>query len=133
MKGVLDMKIVEGLYYTKNHEWIEAHGMTGAIGITDYAQHALGDIVFVELPEEGDAFEKDEAFGAIESVKTASDVYMPVSGTVSEVNIDLEEEPELLNENCYKNWMIKIEIADLSELDGLMSPEEYEVHISEEE
>jgi glycine cleavage system H protein len=127
------MKIMEGNYYTKDHEWISVEGNVGTVGISDYAQHALGDIVFVELPEEGDSLDKGEAFGAIESVKAASDAYLPVGGTVIEINESLEEEPELLNVDCYKNWIVKIEIADLSELDELMNPVEYEAHISEEE
>ncbi len=127
------MKIMEGYYYTKEHEWISVEGNVGTIGISDYAQHALGDIVFVDLPEEGDSIDKGEAFGAIESVKAASDSYLPVGGTVIEINEALEDEPELLNVDCYENWMVKIEIADLSELDGLMNPVEYEAHISEEE
>jgi glycine cleavage system H protein len=127
------MKIMEGYYYTKEHEWISVEGNVGTIGISDYAQHALGDIVFVELPEEGDSIDKGDAFGAIESVKAASDIYLPVGGTVIEINESLEDEPELLNVDCYENWMVKIEIADLAELDGLMNPVEYEAHISEEE
>lgn len=127
------MKIMEGLYYTKDHEWIKVKGTVGTVGITDYAQHALGDIVFVELPAEGDAFDQGEAFGAIESVKAASDSYMPVSGTIVGVNEALEDEPELLNEDCYKNWMIKVEIEKPEELEDLMDDTEYEVHTREEE
>lgn len=127
------MKIMEGLYYTKDHEWIKVEGTLGTVGITDYAQHALGDIVFVELPAEGDAFDQGEAFGAIESVKAASDSYMPVSGTVVGVNEALEDEPELLNEDCYKNWMIQVEIEKPEELEDLMDDTEYEVHTREEE
>lgn len=127
------MKIMEGLYYTKDHEWIKVEGTLGTVGITDYAQHALGDIVFVELPAEGDAFDQGEAFGAIESVKAASDSYMPVSGTVVGVNEALEDEPELLNEDCHKNWMIKVEIEKPEELEDLMDDTEYEVHTREEE
>jgi len=127
------MKIMEDYYYTKDHEWISVEGNVGTIGISDYAQHALGDIVFVDLPEEDDSFEKGEAFGAIESVKAASDTYLPVGGRVVEINESLEDEPELLNADCYENWIVKIEIADLSELDGLMDSAEYEAHISEEE
>lgn len=127
------MKILEGLYYTEDHEWLMVEEEIGTIGITDYAQHALGDIVFVELPEEGDEFEMKEAFGAIESVKAASDSYMPVGGTVVEINEDLEDEPELLNTDCYENWMVKIRITDLTELNELMNANEYEEFISEEE
>ncbi len=127
------MKIMEGYYYTKDHEWIRVEGNVGTIGISDYAQHALGDIVFVDLPEEEESFDQGEAFGAIESVKAASDTYIPVGGTVIEINEALEDEPELLNLDCYENWIVKIEIEDLSELDELMDSGEYEAHISEEE
>ncbi|MBK5252744.1 MAG: glycine cleavage system protein GcvH [Peptostreptococcaceae bacterium] len=127
------MKIMEGYYYTKEHEWISVKGNVGTIGISDYAQHALGDIVFVDLPEEEESFDRGEAFGAIESVKAASDTYLPVGGTVIEINESLEDEPGLINVDCYENWIVKIEIADLSELDELMDSAEYEAHISEEE
>jgi len=132
-QGGLKMKVMEGFYYTKDHEWVNVEGNVGTVGISDYAQHALGDIVFVELPEEGDEFEKGEAFGAIESVKAASDSYLPVGGSIVEINESLEDEPELLNADCYENWMVKVEINDLAELNDLMNAKEYEEFISEEE
>ncbi|HEY8361658.1 MAG TPA: glycine cleavage system protein GcvH [Tissierellaceae bacterium] len=127
------MKVLKDLYYTKDHEWIRVEGDFGYIGITDYAQNHLGDIVYVELPEVDDEFEKEEAFGAVESVKAASDCYMPISGKVVEVNEELIDDPGLLNVDPYENWMIKIEISDKAELDDLMTSEEYENYLAEEE
>lgn len=120
------MKIVEGLKYSKNHEWVKVEGNLATIGITDYAQHALGDIVFVELPEIGDAIAKEDAFGVVESVKAASDIYLPVSGTVVKINEALVDEPELLNVDAFENWMVCVEMDDPAELDELMSATEYE-------
>lgn len=120
------MKIVEGLKYSKNHEWVKVEGNLATIGITDYAQHALGDIVFVELPEIGDAIAKEDAFGVVESVKAASDIYLPVSGTVVKINEALVDEPELLNADAFQNWMVCVEMDDPAELDELMSATEYE-------
>ncbi|MDP2844015.1 MAG: glycine cleavage system protein GcvH [Acetobacterium sp.] len=120
------MKIVEGLKYSKNHEWVKVEGNLATIGITDYAQHALGDIVFVELPEIGDAIAKEDAFGVVESVKAASDIYLPVSGTVVKINEALVDEPELLNADAFENWMVCVEMDDPAELDELMSATEYE-------
>ncbi|CAH2213024.1 glycine cleavage system protein GcvH [Tepidibacter aestuarii] len=119
------MKIVEGIYYSKDHEWIKVEGEEVCIGITDYAQHALGEIVYVEMPEIDDELDAGEAFGVIESVKAASDSYMPVSGTVIEVNEELETTPQLLNSNPYENWILKVKISDLSELESLMSNDGY--------
>ncbi|WP_099191337.1 glycine cleavage system protein GcvH [Tepidibacter mesophilus] len=119
------MKIVEGLYYSKDHEWIKVQGEEVCIGITDYAQDALGEIVYVEMPEIDDELDAGEAFGVIESVKAASDSYMPVSGTVIQINEELEDSPELLNNSPYENWILKVKISDLSELDTLMNYEEY--------
>ncbi|MBU4540299.1 MAG: glycine cleavage system protein GcvH [Firmicutes bacterium] len=120
------MKIVEGLKYSKNHEWVKVEGNLATIGITDYAQHALGDIVFVELPEIGDVIGKEEAFGVVESVKAASDIYLPVSGTLVKINEALVDEPELLNADAFENWMVCVEMDDPAELDELMSATEYE-------
>lgn len=119
------MKVVEGLLYSKEHEWVDVDGNTMTMGITDYAQDQLGDIVFVELPMEDDEFSKDDVFGVIESVKAASDIFMPVSGVILEVNLDLEDAPEEVNENPYESWMVKVELTDESELEDLMSAEEY--------
>ncbi len=120
------MKIVEGLKYSKDHEWVKVEGNLATIGITDYAQHSLGDIVFVELPEIGDAIGKEETFGVVESVKAASDIYLPVSGTVVKINEALVDEPELLNTDAFENWMICVEMDDPAELDALMDASAYE-------
>lgn len=127
------MKVEKGLLYTKDHEWIKVDGEFGLIGITDFAQSHLGDIVYVELPEVGDEVEKENAFASVESVKTAADVNMPAGGTVEEVNEALNDDPALLNSDCYANWMVKIKIADKGELDSLMSPEAYEEFAAKEE
>jgi glycine cleavage system H protein len=119
------MKIVEGLLYSKEHEWVKVDGNTVTIGITDFAQDQLGDIVFVELPMEDDEFSKDDVFGVIESVKAASDIFMPVSGVVLEANFDLEDAPEDVNENPYESWMVKVELTDESELEDLMDAKAY--------
>jgi len=120
------MKIIEGLKYSKDHEWVKVEGNLATVGITDYAQHSLGDIVFVELPEIGDVIGKEEAFGVVESVKAASDIYLPVSGTVVKINEALVDEPELLNADAFENWMVCVEMDDPAELDELMSATEYE-------
>lgn len=127
------MKVMKDYFYTEDHEWIKVEGNVGTVGMADYAQDSLGDIVYVELPEEDDELEKGEDFAAVESVKAASDVYMPVGGKVIEVNEALMDEPELLNADAYENWMIKIEIADEEELKELMTSEEYEKFLAEEE
>lgn len=119
------MKIVEGYYYTKEHEWIKVEGEKAYIGITDYAQHALGDIVYVELPEVDDELESGDSFGVLESVKAAADIYISIAGTVVEVNETLEDEPELLNTEPYDQFIIAIEGFDSSELDELMDDEAY--------
>lgn len=126
------MKILEDLLYTEDHEWLKVDGDEGTIGLADYAQDALGDIVYVELPEEDDEFDAEEAFGAVESVKAASDIFMPVSGEIIEVNEELLDAPELLNEDPYENWLVKIKISDKSELDNLMSSEDYKKFLDEE-
>lgn len=115
------------------HEYIKVEGKIGTVGITDFAQSALGDIVFVDLPAVGDAFEKGESFGSVESVKAASDVYVPVSGKITEINEKLSDEPGLVNaESEGTAWFIKIEITDKSELDSLLSPEAYKEHCEKE-
>jgi glycine cleavage system H protein len=127
------MKVAKGLLYTNDHEWVKVEGNNAYVGVADYAQHNLGDIVYVELPEADDEFEKEEAFSAVESVKAASDVYMPISGKIIEVNEELIDDPALLNSDPYENWMVKIEITDKAELDELMTSEDYEKFLAEEE
>ncbi len=119
------MKTVEGLLYSKDHEWVKVEGNEAYIGITDFAQHALGEIVFVELPEVDDEIAQGDAFSVVESVKAASDAYSPVSGKVLEVNEELDGAPELLNEDAFANWIIKVELSNPSELEGLLSDKEY--------
>ena len=119
-------KVIEGLYYAESHEYVRVEGNYGYIGITDYAQHALGNVVYVDLPEVDDEVTAGEEFGAVESVKAASDLFAPVSGTVVEVNDALEDEPELLNKDAFENWIIKVELSDPSELDNLMDAATYE-------
>ena len=115
----------ENLKYSKDHEWVEVDGEIATIGITNYAQVQLGDIVYVELPDVGMQVDKDEAICAVESVKTAADVVTPVSGEVLEVNEALEDNPELINENPYTAWIMKIKLTDVTEIDGLLSEDEY--------
>lgn len=119
------MKIQEGLYYSKNHEWVKVEGDKAYVGITDYAQHSLGDIVYAELPEVDTFLNAGDTLGTVESVKAASDVYCPISGRVIDVNQSVADDPSLLNSDPYENWMICVEMNDPSELDELMSPEEY--------
>ena len=119
-------KVIEGLYYSESHEYVKVAGGYGYIGITDYAQNALGNIVYVDMPEVDDEIEAGEEFGAVESVKAASDLNAPVSGKVVEVNEALEDAPELINQDAYANWIIKVELADASELDNLMDAKAYE-------
>lgn len=126
------MKVLKGLYYSKDHEWVKVEGEEAYIGISDYAQEHLGDIVYVELPDVDDELAKEEAFSAVESVKAASDVYLPVGGKVVEVNEALVDDPALLNSAPYENWIVKIELSDKSELEELMTSEEYEKFLAEE-
>lgn len=119
-------KIIEGLYYTNTHEWVKVEDGFAFIGITDYAQESLGEIVFVELPEEEDTIEAGDELGAIESVKAASDIACPITGTIVQVNDELEDSPELLNEDAYENWIVKVDMEDESELNKLLSAQEYE-------
>ena len=123
-------KVIEGLYYSESHEFVKVSGNVGYIGITDYAQHALGNIVYVDMPEVDDDIEVGEDFGAIESVKAASDLKAPVSGKVLEINEALEDEPGLLNKDAFENWIIKVEFSDTSELKDLMDAQGYEVFCS---
>ena len=118
--------VIEGLYYSESHEYVKVEGNIGYIGITDYAQHALGNVVYVDLPDVDDEVTAGEEFGAVESVKAASDIISPVSGTIVEVNEALDDEPELLNKDPWENWIIKVELSDKSELDGLMDAKAYE-------
>lgn len=119
-------KVIEGLYYSETHEYVRVEGDYGYIGITDYAQNALGNVVYVDMPEEDDEVTAGEEFGAVESVKAASDLISPVSGTVVEVNGNLEDEPELINTDAFENWIIKVELSDKAELDELMDAAAYE-------
>jgi len=124
------LNIPEDLQYTKSHEWVRIEGDTATIGITDHAQDELGDVVFVELPEEGDTFDAGESFGTVESVKAVSDLYIPVGGEVVEVNSALEDAPENINEDPYgEGWIVKLRTTDEADL---LSPEEYEKVVAEE-
>lgn len=124
-------KIIEGLYYSESHEFVKVEGNVGIVGITDYAQHELGNVVYVDMPEVDDEVSQGEEFGAVESVKAASDLMSPVSGTVVEINEALEDEPGLINKDAFENWIIKVEISDASELDNLMNAEAYKAFIGE--
>ena len=125
------MNFPADLKYTKDHEWIRVDGDVAYVGITDYAQGELGEIVFVDITTEGEVVSKEEVFGTIEAVKTVSDLFMPVSGEVIEANAELDDKPELVNEDVYGNgWLIKISVSDPSELDELMSAAEYEQMIA---
>ena len=119
-------KVIEGLYYSESHEYVKVEGDFGYIGITDYAQNALGNVVYVDMPEVDDEVTAGEEFGAVESVKAASDLISPVSGTVVEVNEALEDEPELINKDAFENWIIKVQLSDKAELDNLMDAKAYE-------
>ena len=119
-------KVIEGLYYSESHEFVRVEGNYGFIGITDYAQNALGNVVYVDIPEVDDEVTAGEEFGAVESVKAASDLFAPVSGTVVEINEALEDQPELINQDAFENWIIKVELSDKSELDALMDAAAYE-------
>ena len=125
-------KVIEGLYYSESHEFVKVEGAFGYIGITDYAQHALGNIVYVDMPDVDDDVEVGEEFGAVESVKAASDLNSPVSGKVVAVNDALEDQPELINQDAFANWIIKVELSDKSELDQLMDAEAYDKFCIEE-
>ncbi len=118
-------KTVEGLYYSESHEWVKVDGNIAIVGISDHAQHEMGDLSYVDLPEVDDELSKGDEFGAVESVKAASDLYSPVSGTVIEVNEELEDAPELLNQDAFANWIMKVEMSDPSELEELMDAAAY--------
>ena len=126
------MAVPSELKYSKEHEWVKIDGNTVTIGITEYAQSELGDIVFVELPETDDDIDEGESFGSVESVKTVSELYAPVSGKVVETNDELEDSPEFVNESPYeKAWMVKVEVSDLDQLNELLSAEQYSEMIGE--
>lgn len=124
-------KIIEGLYYSESHEFVKVEGNFGFVGITDYAQHELGNVVYVDMPEVDDEVSQGEEFGAVESVKAASDLMSPVSGTVVEVNEALDDEPGLINNDAFENWIMKVELSDVAELDNLMNAEAYKAFIGE--
>lgn len=124
------MNVPADLKYTKDHEWIKVDGDTATIGITDFAQSELGDIVYVEIETEGESLDAEEVFGSIEAVKTVSDLFMPISGEVSEINEEIESNPEVINSDAYgAGWLIKIKISDASEIDGLLDAAAYEALI----
>ena len=123
--------IIEGLYYSESHEFVKVEGNFGYVGITDYAQHQLGNVVYVDMPEVDDEVEAEDDFGAVESVKAASDLKSPVSGTIVEVNEALEDEPCLINKDAFGNWIMKVELSDKSELENLMDAAAYKAFIKE--
>lgn len=127
------MIFIEGLKYTKDHEWIKVEGSTVSVGITDFAQHSLGDVVFVELPEVGDEYSQGDSFSTIESVKAASDVYIPFTGKVIETNGELEDSPENINQEPYQSWIAKFKTDDISQINNLMDEIEYSRFCEEEE
>jgi glycine cleavage system H protein len=118
--------------YTREHEWIDVDGTHGKIGITDYAQNSLGDIVFVDLPKIGSTIEKGKTFGSVESVKAVSDLYAPVTGTVVEVNEELATAPEKINTEAHTSWILKVDIADAAQLEQLLTADAYETYVKEE-
>ena len=127
------MNTPKGLRYSEEHEWVAVEGGVATVGITDFAQEELGDIVFVELPAVGATLQSGKTLGVVESVKAVSDVYAPVTGTVAEVNGALAEHPEVINEDCYgKGWMVKVTLADAAEVESLMTAEQYEAFLAKE-
>jgi glycine cleavage system H protein len=118
--------VLEGLLYSPSHEWLKVEGKTAFVGISDHAQHALGSVVFIELPRVGKTVKKGDSFGAVESVKAASDMYLPVTGKILEVNTKLEGSPELLNDDPYGSWIVKIELLDENELSSLLTSDKYQ-------
>ena len=128
------MKLDKDCRYAETHEWVRVEGDLAMAGISDHAQSQLSDVVYVELPEVGDAFDQGEVFATVESVKTAADCYMPIGGEITEVNEELSASPEIVNEDAFgQGWFIQFTLSDLSELDGLMTPEEYQEHVAQEE
>jgi len=128
------MKTDKNCRYMETHEWVRVVGDLATAGVSDYAQSQLSDVVYVELPEVGDAFDQGKVFATVESVKAAADVYMPVGGEITEVNEELSGSPELVNQDAFgEGWLIQFTPSDLSELDGLMTPEEYQEHVAKEE
>jgi glycine cleavage system H protein len=127
-----DMSYPADYKYTKEHEWISVDGAKGTVGITDYAQNSLGDIVFVDLPKVGDKLEAGSTFGSVESVKAVSDLYSPVSGTVSAINEELKDAPEKINADANTTWLLKLDLSNPAELDGLLAAADYEKFIAEE-
>ena len=125
-------KVIEGLYYSESHEYVKVEGDEAYVGITDYAQESLGNIVYVDMPEVDDNFAAEDDFSAVESVKAASDLVSPVSGTVVEVNEALEDQPELINQDAFGNWIMKVKLSDKSELDALMDAKAYEEFCAKE-
>jgi glycine cleavage system H protein len=122
--------VPEGLYYSKDHEWLRVEGETGTVGITDHAQHSLGDVVYVELPKAGESFAAHDTFGSVESVKAVSELFLPVAGEVTEVNESLTDEPEKVNNDPYgEGWMLRIRLSNRGEVDSLLSAAEYEDYI----
>ena len=127
------MNAPDDLKYTKEHEWVLVEGNVATIGVTDHAQSNLGDIVYVELPDEGEHIRKDDTYGVVESVKAVSDCYAPISGKVVDTNTTLTDSPETINEDCYgEGWMIKVEMTDKSELDDILDQKQYEEFVAEE-
>ena len=127
------MNLPEDLKYTKEHEWIRVSGNIATVGITDYAQDQLGEVVFVELPDEGEEFSKDDAFGSVESVKSVNDIYSPVSGKIIEVNDPVADSPEIVNDDPFgEGWLVKIELENNAELKELLSAKDYKKYIEEE-
>ncbi|MBV8856763.1 MAG: glycine cleavage system protein GcvH [Acidobacteria bacterium] len=122
--------VPEGLYYSKDHEWLRVEGETGTVGITDHAQHSLGDVVYVELPKSGETFAAHDTFGSVESVKAVSELFLPVAGEVTEVNESLTDEPEKVNTDPYGDgWMLRVKLSNRGEVDSLLSAAEYEDYI----
>ena len=126
--------VPENLQYSKDHEWLRVEGETGTVGITDHAQHSLGDVVYVELPKVGETFTAHGTFGSVESVKAVSELYLPVGGEVTEVNESLQDEPESVNTDPYgAGWMVRVRLADKGEVDSLLTAAEYEDYLKSEE
>jgi glycine cleavage system H protein len=125
MKELNELNLPADIRYTDDHEWAQVTGDTVKIGVSDYAQDQLGDIVFVEFPEAGDSFDKGDEFGSLESVKAVSELYLPIAGEIVAINEALEDSPELINQDPYANWIVEVKPADSSELDALMTAEQY--------